>query len=553
MTLQRSDEDPSFPRLAALQGIPPQPAPPGAPKVLFISLYCYKSFPVRGFHALARQSGVDSHALFLKNNFTNHHKPISDREMGLLAELVTEIRPDLVAISVLTPYVPAARKVIAAIRGLCDAVIIAGGKHPTISPDEALTYADYVCKGEGELVLLDIFDRLARGSRDFGGIDGLWHRDGDGRPVDMGQRRLIQNLDMVPFEAYGEPQMYFIEHDGLETRDPELDEEEILVMAGRGCVYQCSYCVNALLIPLNRGNGRFVRLRSPDGVIAQVRERLAKQAKASIVSFNDEVFGVFDDWTAEFAAKYRDLGLPRFNCELVPKLIKERNIAQLVNAGLYEMHFGIQSGSDHIRNDVLKRPGKNDELIEKAAMLARLGVQVQCDLILNNPFDDAAVMAETLALLGSMPQPLKLNIYKLQFFPHYPLTEKALAAGIIGPPDIAEDVVANNTMYNFVYRPSTARWDRKSVLENCVYLIPWNNPLVWWLARSLAKGGNPLLAAMANGLAYWRYQLDFRAAPLPVLLRRVWIVGRMLARGDVKPLMAKLRQRLWLSPGRARP
>lgn len=537
-------DDSTLELLAETAGRAPWAEPPAhGPRVVFISLYCFKSFPVRSFHRLARQYGMDSHAVLFKDNLTNRHTPITETEIEYLKTVLRQAKPDMVAISVLAPYVPAARKVIAAVREVTDAPVVAGGKHPTISPDEALTYADYVCKGEGELVVLDIFERLRAGRRDFTGIKGLWHRGQDGQPVDMGQRPLIQNLDIIPFEAYGEPQMHFIEHDRLTTDDPEMESEEILVMAGRGCVYMCSYCVNSLLIPMNRGNGRFVRLRSPANVIAQIEDRRARQPNARFVSFNDEVFGVFDDWTKEFADAYRAAkGLP-FNCELVPKLIREHNVRTLVSAGLYEMHFGIQSGSDEIRTDILKRPGKNVELLEKARMLADCGVQVQCDLILGNPFDTAEAIAESIQLLGDMPQPLKLNTYKLQFFPHYPLTLRALEAGFVTQAELHEDVVADNTLYNFVYKPVVNRFDRKTVLENCIYLIPWNSSLIWRLARSLRARHNPMLGAVINLLAAWRYRLDFCGDPALIWLRRLWLVGRMLATGDLGGLRRRLANR----------
>ncbi|MBC7952369.1 MAG: cobalamin B12-binding domain-containing protein [Rhodospirillaceae bacterium] len=549
MSLKRTEEDESFAKLEALALRPKAEIAPDAPRILFISLYCFKSFPVRGFHALARQAGIHSDALFLKNNFTNRHLPISETEIALLQQVVRDTKPDVIAISVLTPYVPAARRACAAIRAVTDVPVVTGGKHATISPDEALTYADYACQGEGELVLLEMFERMAQRRRDFDGIRGLWHRDAAGAVVDMGQRRLLQDLDKLPFEAYGEPNMWFIEHDRLDTQDPELDEDEILVMAGRGCVYKCSYCVNSLLIPQNRNNGRFIRVRSPDQVIAQIEDRVARHRHATKVSFNDEVFGVFDDWTAEFAAKYTGRGLPPFNSELVPKLIKEANMRLLAAAGLFEMHFGIQSGSDTIRNDVLDRPGKNPELIEKAYMLAGLGIQVQCDLILGNPFDTPEVLAETIELLAAMPQPLKLNTYKLQYFPHYPLTLRAIEAGFLKPEDVTEDVIAENTLYNFVYTPVIDRFDRKTVLENCVYLIPWNTALVWWVVTNLARRHNPALAVLANVLAAWRYQLDFRGNPALVWLRRFWLVGRMVMRGEIGGLARRVAARLL--PGRA--
>ena len=116
-------------------------------------------------------------------------------------------------------------------------------------------------------------------------------------------------------------------------------------------------------------------MRSPDSIIDEIIALRSKQPNARAVSFNDEVFGVFDDWTEEFSRKYKQrVGLP-FVCELIPKLIKEHNIALLSDAGLRELHFGIQSGSDEMRNQILRRPGTNAEMIEKAQLLERYGVK----------------------------------------------------------------------------------------------------------------------------------------------------------------------------------
>lgn len=69
---------------------------------------------------------------------------------------------------------------------------------------------------------------------------------------------------------------------------------------------------------------------------------------------------------------------------------------------------------------------------------------------------------------------------------------------------------------------------------------------MWWLALSLAKHHNPVLAVLANILAAWRYQLDFRGNPALVWLRRGWIVVRMIARGEVGSLLTKVKSRLRL-------
>jgi len=312
-------------------------------------------------------------------------------------------------------------------------------------------------------------------------------------------------------------------------------------MAGRGCVYKCSYCVNALLIPMNKNNGRFVRIRSPESLIEQIMDRRRRQPNAREISFNDEVFGVFDDWTSEFSELYGKLTdrLP-FNCELVPKLIKEHNVAKLAGVGMVEMHFGIQSGSDEVRNEILKRPGKNTELLEKARLLDRYGVQPQCDLILSNPFDTVEVMIETMDLLKQMPRPLKLNTYRMQYFPHYPLTLRALEAGHITPEDVTEEAVADRCFNNWIHKPDSLSLERRNYLENCVYLIPWDNPLVWWLVDKVSARHSVPLAIFINLLASWRYHLDFRQNFVLIWVRRFYLLGRMIFKGNFKALRDRI-------------
>ncbi|MBT5050320.1 MAG: radical SAM protein [Rhodospirillaceae bacterium] len=539
---QISETD-SFDAIARLKAIARKPLPDEAPvdglRAMHISLYCNKSFPIRIFHALSLKDDVNSTAVFFKNNFTNDHLPVTPHELDLLRELVAKTNPQIVTMSIMAPYVPAANEVIAEIRKVSEATIIVGGKYPTISPDEALETADYACKGEGELLLLRIFERLRQG-RDLKGLKGLWYKDESGEIVDMDQEQLYQELDDVPYPAVGECQMYFIEQDVLTERDTELDDDEMLMMAGRGCVYLCSFCVNSLLIPMNRGNGQFVRMRSPEHVIEEVNYRRGKIPTAKMICFNDEVFGVFDDWVEDFCGKYKDqVNLP-FECELVPKLIKEHNVRKLVDAGMFSLHFGIQSGHDETRREIMHRPGTNAELVEKAALLDRLGVEPQFDIILDNPFDTAEALEGALDFLLQLPRPFNLNTYKMQYFPYYPFTKMAIAAGHVKEEDVSYEKVAESVLYNMVYRPKFPGTDRRDYLENCIYLLPWDNDLVFWLVRRLRKQHSAILARIATILAMARYRSAFEGRMGLIWLRRVYLGLRLLLRGDVSSLWRRV-------------
>ena len=519
----------------------PQKFPKKAPAIIHISMYCNKSFPTRIFHVLSAKDGMNSHAVFFKNNFINEHLTVTEKELRLLTDLISSINPAAITMSVLAPYVVQTRKAVAAIRKISDAPIILGGKYPTIAPHEALEFADYACKGEGEFVVLKIHERLKRGEN-LDGILGLWYKNSDGNVVDMDQETLYQDLDDIPYAAIGEPQMHFLENDKLSIIDTELIDGEMLIMAGRGCVYLCSFCVNSLLIPMNRGNGKFVRLRSPDHVIEEIKYRLDRCRKPNIIVFNDEIFGMYVDWVEEFSTKYlKHIGIP-FDCELVPHLIREKNVRRLAEAGMVSMHFGVQSGQDEIRKNVMHRPGTNEDLKQKSKLMLDLGVQPQYDYILGNPFDTVESMADGLGLLLSFGTPIRLNTYKMQFFPHYPFTNMALEAGHILPSDVSDEGIEQATMYDFAYRPKFPAFNRRDYLENCVYLIPWTSKPIRLLLIYLQKRHNLFLGLVASFLAKLRYQQGFKGVRSLVWLRRLYLGAKLITTGDINMLRSQIKK-----------
>ncbi|MBC8548445.1 MAG: radical SAM protein [Candidatus Brocadiales bacterium] len=509
-------------------------------KIAYISLYCYKSFPVRIFHSLSIREGVDSHAIFFKNSSANNHTLVTEKEIRLLLNVVKNIKPDLIAMSILAPYVVVAKKLIHNLRKEYDVPIIAGGKYPTISPEKALEFADYVCRGEGELIIRKIIEHMEKGL-DLSNIKGLWYKNEDGEVVDQGQQVLIQDLDEIPFPAIGDPQMYFIENNLLSERDPELTDPLIWVMSGRGCVYQCSFCINSLLAPMNKGNGKFVRQRSPNNVIEEIEYRLKKHKHPEQVFFVDEVFGTSFNWTKEFCEKYIErVGLPFF-CELIPKLINEENIKLLADAGLYELDFGIQSGSDRIRNEVMNRPGTNKEMLQKVDILKKYKVNPRYDLILRNPFDTVEILEETIDLLLQLPSPKYFNIFKMQFFPHYPFTMQALKEGFITEDDLTDENLEHSVFRSWTFVPKVFSVNRNDYLESCIYLVAWNSYLGQKIAIYLRRRENRLLGFVANILAIFKYFLLFRC---PTWLRNFLSGSKLLLSGNIKTLVFKIKRRI---------
>jgi len=140
-----------------------------------------------------------------------------------------------------------------------------------LCPDEVISVngVDIVCVGEGELPMIDLCNALEKGE-DFSKIKSLW-----GKKRGMGLNKIIKNelmplvedLDVFPF-----PDREFCNYnDLLLNHSYEGYEQEAAVKKGRGCAFKCAYCSNATLRNLYSDKGSYVRSRSVENVISELR------------------------------------------------------------------------------------------------------------------------------------------------------------------------------------------------------------------------------------------------------------------------------------------
>jgi radical SAM superfamily enzyme YgiQ (UPF0313 family) len=457
--------------------------------VVLVALYRYQNYPVRILHSLLEGlGGITPHAVFFKNGYTNAVKPPTAREEALFAERIRALSPALVGFSVYSPYVSAARRLTAIVRRNSSARVVWGGIHPTIFPELSIPEADAVCVGEGEAALVELTAAL-RDGKDYRSIPNLWVKDSGG-VVRNPMRPLIQDLDALPFPGVSRNTFDFIDHDQLSTPDPALRDPTLSVLPARGCPFACTYCVNSLLRPLYRGLGPFLRRRSVANVIREIREVLSLPgSQGKTVEFHDENFGTDAAWLAEFEALYpREIGLP-FKVQYNPNLVKPETIRRLRQAGLHRVKFGIETGTDRVRNQVFGRPGRNRDIIGLMREIAETGVKVRYDLILDNPYDTEESLTETLRLFLDLPKPLRCNLYSLQFFPGYPLTARALADRHIDAAEASLDTLEERMSRNWAFVPKLLPFNRRQQLQNMIWLYTSGGVADDDLRHAIAGGG----------------------------------------------------------------
>jgi len=516
--------------------------------VVLVALYRYLNFPIRIMHSLLENiEGIKPHTIFYKNCDTNVFKVPTDIEEDLFVNKIIELKPAFVGISVLSPYVPIAKRLTKLIRDNSLSLVIWGGIHPTISPDSCIKEADIICVGEGEGAITDLVTHL-RDGKEYLNIENLWINNG-GHIIRNPMRSLMQDLDSLPFPSYGNDSFYFIDSNRITTKDPTLLDSCLTIQTSRGCPYVCSYCVNSLLRPLFKNLGPYTRRKSVNNIIREIKENLNLPGNArDYVLFVDEVFGTDKSWLDEFESIYKkEIGLP-FYIEYNPELINSTMLNKLVNAGVYTIVFGIQTGSDYIRNSIFHRPGKNSEIIKIANEIASYGINIKYDLIIDNPYDTEESLKNAISVLLQLPKPLFFNLYSLQYFPDYPLTRKAIEDGHIKMEDASTDSLMERTTRNWAFVPKLLPFNKKQMLQNIIWLVVWehaSDSIVKYAVFNNSLGSKLCL----NYMNYKAIVLGKILGVGGIAWKHIWIRYlingfKYILKGDIKSLYLEIRKRI---------
>ena len=91
------------------------------------------------------------------------------------------------------------------------------------------------------------------------------------------------------------------------------------------------------------------------------------------------------------------------------------------------------------------------------------------------PYDSEDTLKETIDLLLKLPKPLHFNLYSLQYFPYYPLTQKALADGHIKEAEASVDTLAQRLFRTWGFAPKLFPLTKRQMLQNIIWLIAFGH------------------------------------------------------------------------------
>jgi anaerobic magnesium-protoporphyrin IX monomethyl ester cyclase len=368
-----------------------------------------------------------------------------DYTPAVLADYVDQLRSaDLIGLSLMTNTFHRAVALTETIRAAgLRAPVIWGGTHPTVAPEESLEHADVICIGEGEEPLLQLVEHIGRG-QDPTHLGSLWFRAGG----PFGNRATVRNaiaplpadLDALPLPDWELDTHWVVGRDGLVRARPDnlrgaLDT--LRMITARGCPYHCAFCNNAALRNVHKQAGRWVRLRSLDHVLGEIRHALASFPTIRSVNFVDDLFLVRgEEELEEFATRYtaefdRPLQLDAF-----PNTVTERKVAALARLPIELVSLGIESASADTLERIYQRPSPPARIAAAIDLLHRHRIRTEYHYIVSNPYEPEANVIETLRLAATYHRgPSVLRVFPLMFYPGTPLYEQARRDGRIAGRD----------------------------------------------------------------------------------------------------------------------
>lgn len=320
-------------------------------------------------------------------------------------------------------------------------LLVWGGMYPTLHPEDCAGHADLICRGEGELFMLELVRAVERG--------GSWRRLRNaaylaGETLVRNELRpLIAELDSLPLPDYSFDREYRLERGGLRPHYALFEADRVLYSGARGCVNDCSYCSNSQLKAIYRVGSRYLRRKSVPALVDDLKRCLGLFPKLRRFYFTDEDFLARSAAELEqFAELYpRVVGRP-FEAMAAPPNITEEKVALAVKAGMDEINVGLESGSERTRREVFRRFVTDELQLRAAAVINRhRGLRPTYFLILGNPYEQRQDLLDSIRLLRRLPPPFTLRAYNLVFIPGTRLFNQACDDGVIaGLADCAHEI-----------------------------------------------------------------------------------------------------------------
>lgn len=322
-----------------------------------------------------------------------------------IAENIVSKEPKMIGITCFTQSMSIVRKVVIEIKKrLPDACVVLGGIHPTCLQEKVfleIPEADVLVIGEGEETVVDLVNELEKPIPSFNQVPGIIFRNKDGLVVKTSIRRLIDDLDDIPLPT---------------RRWQGLDYERHLGMTSRGCPYACKFCASKCVWT------RKVRYASIDRVMAELNH--VNQLGVSFFRYSDDTFTLNRKRVSQWCDEVKATGFNRsmaFGFGTRVELIDKKVVDEYASAGVVNISFGIETGSNRV-SSVIGKKFKILDPVERVKMVNDVGITTRTYFMFGHPterIEDAEATINMIRKMVALPR----NYVEINIVCPYPKTE----------------------------------------------------------------------------------------------------------------------------------
>jgi len=309
---------------------------------------------------------------------------------------IKENSPDLIAFTAVSsqfPHIKALSKIAKSISK--DIITICGGVHPTLAPEQILTSKSLDCfiRGEGELALTEFLRRIVAGEDYFDSPNLCFEKDG--KLVKNELMPLVMNLDELPIPD--KTLFPYYESSIQKTRVAPF-------FFTRGCPFTCKYCFNQNWAKLYDRNRNYPRFRSPEICIKEIEQVVSKyHNEMEYIFIGDDIFGANGKWRAEFCEKYHERIFKKYDMKYMILMRVEmctsgKLLKMLKDSGCFRIFFGVESGDEIQRTDVLDRKMSDATIIKAFEMCRKMGLETLAVNIIGFPDETEEMIKRTVKL-----------------------------------------------------------------------------------------------------------------------------------------------------------
>lgn len=289
-----------------------------------------------------------------------------------------------------------------------ESVVMLVGTHVSVRAEETLGFndkIDAVARREHDLIIEGVANAIRDGSN-WKNVKGLTYRDEDGCIKSNDDMPYMKDIDDVPFAAefikkHLDVKNYFL---------PIATWPEIQIFTGRGCPFQCNFC----LYPQTM-HGHGYRQRSPENIVAEFEYIVENFPEVKEVVIEDDTFTVDTKRVVKFCQLLVEKGINkkiRWMCNARVTLDYD-TMVEMKKAGCRLLLPGFESGSQQILDNI-KKGTKVEQFKPYVDNARKAGMQVHGCFIVGNKGETRETMEETLRVA------LTLKLDTAQFYPLMP-------------------------------------------------------------------------------------------------------------------------------------